>query len=64
MLPTDPPACLQGRGSNPALERGEAEALFREHVGGLYDAALGAYLDLLDAELKVGGCWGWRRRWW
>ncbi|KAL4853106.1 Pre-mRNA-processing protein 40C [Chlorella vulgaris] len=42
----------QGRGSNAALERGEAESLFREHVGELYDEVLAAFLDLLDAELK------------
>jgi hypothetical protein len=46
---------LQGRGSNAALERGEAESLFREHVGELYDEVLAAFLDLLDAELKVKG---------
>lgn len=50
-----PFAPLQGRGDNPALERGEGEALFRAHVGALYDAALEAFLDLLDKELKVRG---------
>ena len=44
---------LQGRGSSSALERGEAEALFREHVQGLYEAVLEAFLDLLDKEVKV-----------
>lgn len=56
----------QGRGSNPALGRGEAEDLFRQHVQGLYEAALEGYLDLLDAEVRVrwraggGCCAGWR----
>jgi hypothetical protein len=45
---------LQGRGTNPALERGEAEDAFRSHVQELYEAALEAFLDLLDAEIKVG----------
>lgn len=49
-----PPPSPQGRGSNPALERGEAEALFREHVQGLYESALEVFLDLLDREIKVG----------
>ena len=46
---------LQGRGTNPALERGEAEDAFRSHVQEVYEAALEAFLDLLDAEIKVGG---------
>ena len=43
----------QGRGSNPALGRGEAEDLFRQHVQGLYEAALEGYLDLLDAQRSL-----------
>ena len=50
-----PPGAPQGRGTNPALERGEAEALFREHVAGLAAAADDAFLDLLDAAVGVGG---------
>lgn len=42
----------QGRGTNPALERGEAEGLFRDHVGELREAALEGFLDLLDSEIK------------
>lgn len=46
----------QGRGpTNPALERGEAERLFRDYVQDLLDAANEAYLDLLDAVIAVGG---------
>lgn len=47
---------LQGRSTNPALERGEAEELFREHVQGLYKAALEVFLDLLDKEIQVCAC--------
>lgn len=45
---------VQGRGSNSALARGEAESLFREHVEATYDTAMESFLDLLEAELKVG----------
>ena len=69
-VPTLPPAppclLLQGRGTNPALERGEAEDAFRSHVQDLYEAALEAFLDLLDAEIKVSewvGWWGWVGGW-
>lgn len=48
--------CVQGRGSNAALERGEAESVFREHVVALQEEAVEGFLDLLDAEMKVG--WG------
>lgn len=48
-------ASLQGRGSNPALERGEAESVFREHVAELQEAVVEGFLDLLDKEIKVGG---------
>lgn len=44
---------VQGRASNPALERGEAERLFRDHVQDLLDAASEGFLDLLDATLLV-----------
>jgi hypothetical protein len=57
-LSTKPPLTtgrgLQGRGSNSALARGEAESLFREHVDALQEAAIESYLDLLEAELRVG----------
>ena len=55
--PTRPAAALpalQGRGTNAALERGEVESLFREHVTGLFEAALEGFVDLLDKEIKVG----------
>ncbi|PSC72075.1 pre-mRNA-processing 40C isoform X1 [Micractinium conductrix] len=42
----------QGRGTNAALERGEVESLFREHVTGLFEAALEGFVDLLDKEIK------------
>ncbi|GAB4818752.1 hypothetical protein N2152v2_005798 [Parachlorella kessleri] len=41
----------QGRATNAALERGEAERLFRDHVQDLQEAANEAYLDLLDAVM-------------
>ena len=42
----------QGRGSNPALERGEAEALFREHVQVLHEGESVAWqADLLRSFL-------------
>lgn len=42
----------QGRGSNPALERGEAESVFRDHVAEMVEDLLEAFLDLLDQEIK------------
>ena len=55
---------MQGRATNPALERDESERLFRDHVQDLQEAANEAYLDLLDAVILVRrrSCW-WEGVW-
>jgi hypothetical protein len=38
----------QGRATNPVLEKGDTERLFREHVNNLHRRAVAAFVELLD----------------